>query len=202
MKMSEVARTRPWLRMAAPGSLPTKWIQWTQLKSPKVPPVNASQPPTDPLEDILNYLPLAPHFATAGQPTEPQLRDVQQAAYEVVINLATPTSTNALPDEAELVAALGMTYVPIPVLWDGPTLDDLDAFFSALDTHARRRVFVHCVLNWRVSTFMYLYRVIQLGVPHETAVWDMLSIWEPDEIWSRFIADAFAFYGIERPSTA
>ena len=119
-----------------------------------------------------------------------------------MINLATPTSTNALPDEAGLVAALGMTYVPIPVLWDRPTLDDLQAFFAALDTYAGRKVFVHCVLNWRVSTFMYLYRVIRLGVPHETAVWDMLSIWEPDEIWSQFIADAFEFYGLERPPSS
>ena len=121
--------------------------------------MNASQPPADPLEDILNYLPLTPLLATAGQPTETQVQAVQQAGYEVVINLATPTSTNALPDEAGLVAALGMTYVPIPVLWDKPTLDDLQAFFGTLDTYAGRKVFVHCVLNWRVSTFMYLYRV-------------------------------------------
>jgi len=158
--------------------------------------VNASQPLADPLEDILNYLPLAQHLATAGQPTETQLRAVQQAGYEVVINLATPTSTNALPDEAGLVAALGMLYVPIPVLWGKPTLDDLQAFFGALDTYAGRKVFVHCVLNWRVSTFMYLYRIIRLGVPQETAVWDMLSIWEPDEIWSQLIADALEFYGL------
>ena len=158
--------------------------------------MNASQPPADPLDDILNYLPLTPLLATAGQPTEAQLRAVQQAGYEVVINLATPTSPNALPDEAGLVAELGMTYVPIPVLWDKPTLDDLGAFFSALDTYAGRRVFVHCVLNWRVSTFMYLYRVIRLGVPHETAVWDMVSIWEPDEIWSQLIADVLEFHGL------
>jgi protein tyrosine phosphatase (PTP) superfamily phosphohydrolase (DUF442 family) len=164
--------------------------------------MNDSQSLADLLEDILNYLPLAPHLATAGQPTEPQLRAVQQAGYEVVINLATQTSTNALPDEAGLVAALGMLYVPIPVLWDGPTLDDLQAFFGALDAYAGRKTFVHCVLNWRVSTFMYIYRVIWLGVPHETAVWDMLSIWDPDEIRSQFIATAFEFYGLERPASS
>ncbi len=164
--------------------------------------MNDSQSLADPLEDILNYLPLAADLATAGQPTETQLLAIKQAGYEVVINLATSTSTNALPDEAGLVAALGMTYVPIPVLWDNPTLDDLQVFFGALDTYAGRKTFVHCVLNWRVSTFMYLYRVIRLGVPHETAVWDMLSIWEPDEIWSQFIADAFEFYGLERPASS
>ena len=164
--------------------------------------MNDSQSLADPLEDILNYLPLAADLATAGQPTETQLLAIKQAGYEVVINLATSTSTNALPDEAGLVAALGMTYVPIPVLWDNPTLDDLQAFFGALDTYAGRKTFVHCVLNWRVSTFMYLYRVIRLGVPHETAVWDMLWIWEPDEVWSQFIANAFEFYGLERPASS
>ena len=162
--------------------------------------MNASQPPADPLEDIINYLPLTPLLATAGQPTEAQLRAVQQAGYEVVINLATPTSTSALPDEAGWVVALGMSYVPIPVLWDKPTLDDLQTFFSALNAYSGRKTFVHCVLNWRVSTFMYLYRVVWLGIPHEKAVWDMLSIWEPDEIWSQFIADAFKFHGLERPA--
>ena len=164
--------------------------------------MNASVSPADPIADILNYLSLSPLIGTASQPTEAQLRTIRQAGYEVVINLATPTSTNALPDEVGLVAALGMTYVPIPVLWDKPNLDDLNAFFDALDMYAGRKVFVHCVLNWRVSTFMYLYRVIRLGIPHETAVWDMLSIWEPDEIWSQFVVDAFEFYGLERPSTS
>lgn len=152
------------------------------------------------LDDLLNFVPYAPNLVTAGQPTEMQLAAVRQAGFEVVINLATPVSTNALPDEAGTVAVLGMHYVPIPVIWERPTLDDLAAFFDAIEQYAGRRVFVHCALNWRVSTFVYLYRTLRLGVPHDTAVWDMLSIWEPDETWSRFIADAFAHYGIERPA--
>lgn len=154
-------------------------------------------PMPSPLDDLLNFVPFGPDLVTAGQPTETQLAAVRQAGFEVVINLATPVSTNALADEAGTVAGLGMHYVPIPVIWERPTLDDLAAFFAALDTYAGRRVFVHCALNWRVSTFMYLYRVIRLGIPHDTAVWDMHSIWEPDETWSQLIADAFDTYGDE-----
>jgi protein tyrosine phosphatase (PTP) superfamily phosphohydrolase (DUF442 family) len=153
------------------------------------------------LAEILNYLPYGPDLATAGQPTEAQLAAVRAAGFEVVINLAMPTSTHTLPDEAGTVAALGMAYVPIPVVWQQPTLDDLAAFFAMVDAYAGRKLFVHCALNWRVSTFTYLYRVIRLGVAEDTARWDMLSIWEPDETWSRLIADAFAHYGVERSSS-
>jgi protein tyrosine phosphatase (PTP) superfamily phosphohydrolase (DUF442 family) len=156
---------------------------------------------TGELTAILNYLPYSPDLATAGQPTAVQLAAIRQVGFEVVINLATPASTNALPDEAGTVAALGMAYVPIPVIWERPALDDLAAFFDALEQHAGRKVFVHCALNWRVSTFMYLYRTIRHGVPHDTAVWELLSIWEPDDTWARFIADAFDHYGIERPAS-
>lgn len=140
------------------------------------------------LDAIINYFPYAPNLATGGQPTPAQLDALAAAGYEVVINLAMPTSTNALPNEAELAAAAGMDYIAIPVVWENPTLDDLARFFEAMDATANRRVFVHCALNWRVSSFMYLYRVLKLGVPREEAVWDLLSIWEPDETWSAFIA--------------
>ena len=65
---------------------------------------------------IPNFLQLSETVATAGQPTEAQITAIQAAGYRVVINLALPTSTNALPNEQALVEALGMTYIHIPVL--------------------------------------------------------------------------------------
>jgi hypothetical protein len=52
-----------------------------------------------------------------------------------------------------------------------------------------RRTFVHCAANKRVSAFVYLYRVLHQGVPEEQARNDMLAVWHPDEVWSRFIAE-------------
>jgi protein tyrosine phosphatase (PTP) superfamily phosphohydrolase (DUF442 family) len=144
------------------------------------------------LTAIINYYPFSPKLATGGQPTPEQLAALAAAGCQVVINLATPTSTNALPNEAELVAAAGLDYLPIPVVWEAPTLADLDRFFAAMEATAGRQIFVHCALNWRVSTFMYLYRVLKLGVPRNEAIWDLLSIWEPDETWSAFIEQALA----------
>ena len=52
-----------------------------------------------------------------------------------------------------------------------------------------RRTFVHCVANKRVSAFVYLYRVLHRGVPEEQTRTDMREIWQPDEVWSRPIAE-------------
>ena len=145
---------------------------------------------TDPLEQLTNYYPISPLILTAGQPTAEQIALIAQAGCDVVINLARPTSPNALADEAALAAAQGMDYVAIAVIWEEPTLDDLARFFAAMEANQTRTVFVHCVVNYRVSSFVYLYRVLRLGADPEEAMWDLRSIWEPDETWSTFIAMA------------
>ena len=79
-----------------------------------------------------------------------------------------------------------------------PTADDLAQFFTVMDANRERKVFVHCVLNYRVSSFMYLYRVLRLDADEEAARWDLLSIWEPDARWAAFIAAAVADFGSRR----
>ena len=69
--------------------------------------------PASNVERIVNYLNISDTLATAGQPVRQQFRDIKAAGYDLVINLAMPDSPNALPDEAELVAAHGMEYIHI-----------------------------------------------------------------------------------------
>jgi protein tyrosine phosphatase (PTP) superfamily phosphohydrolase (DUF442 family) len=154
--------------------------------------------PVHHLAGICNYLPISDAIGTAGQPTPEQFAQIRAAGYRVVINLAMPTSTNALPNEAELVAAQGMVYVHIPVVWEAPTLDDLDRFLAAMAGFEGQKLFVHCALNMRVSCFMLLYRVIRRGVPLEEAAWVQRQIWEPDEVWQRFMDRALARHGVPR----
>ena len=144
------------------------------------------------VEAILNFLPISDAIGTAGQPTAEQFAAIRTADYDIVVNLALPNSTNALPNEWELVTELCMTYVLIPVQWEHPTQVDLQQFFGIMDGFLGKRIFVHCVMNMRVSAFMLLYRVLRLRVPLETARQDMLRIWEPNETWQQFIDDALA----------
>jgi protein tyrosine phosphatase (PTP) superfamily phosphohydrolase (DUF442 family) len=139
------------------------------------------------LSEIYKFHPLGDKLATAGQPTEAQLRQIREAGFDTVINLALPTSDNALPNEGSIVTGLGMTYVHIPVNFKSPTSQDFRSFsrvMQALDGH---RVFVHCAANMRVSAFMYLYRVMFKDVPASDARHDLNAIWHPDDVWSKFI---------------
>ena len=139
------------------------------------------------MQNILNYIPISDALGTAGQPAAEQFASIRAAGYQVVINLAMPDSTDALPNEAELVAAQGMAYVHLPVVWDSPTAQDLQRFFAVLDQNRERKLFVHCALNMRVSCFVFLYRVLRLGVPAQDAWPDVLRIWQPNQIWQRFV---------------
>jgi len=141
----------------------------------------------DELDQIRAFLALGPNLGTAGQPTPEQFPAIQRAGYEVVINLAMPTSPGAFPEEAQLVQALGMTYIALPVNWDNPTPEDVQAFFAAMAAHRDRKIFVHCALNMRVSAFVYLYRTQCLGVDPSLAKQDLHRIWVPEPHWQALI---------------
>jgi len=146
------------------------------------------------LTDIYNFLQLSDSVATAGQPTETQFYDIKNAGYQVVVNLALPTSTNALPNEQELVEAQEMQYVHIPVIWEKPTLEDIERFFNVMQANADKNVFVHCAMNMRVSAFMYLYRLIQEHKNAAEAKQDLAKIWVPNETWQQFINRVLEHY--------
>ena len=144
------------------------------------------------LRDIINFRRLSDHLITGGQPTEAELALAAAAGAEVVINLGRLDPAYALPDERGTVAALGLIYEHIPVVWAEPTAADLDAFFAALARHAGRRLFVHCAANYRASAFNMLYRVLRLGWRIEDARPDLDAIWDPAEYpqWQAFIEAA------------
>ena len=147
------------------------------------------------LNDIYNYLPISEHLATAGQPTAEQFATIRQAGFDLVVNLALPTSTNALPDERSVVEACGMTYSPIPVIWEHPTAADFEQFQATLASHPDQKIFVHCAMNMRVSAFVYLHRRLK-GVPQPVAAADLAQIWEPNTTWQQFIDDTLEQAGL------
>lgn len=141
------------------------------------------------LQEIYNFLPLSDSIATAGQPTEQQFSAIKDAGYEVVINLALPISTNAIANEQKIVEDLDMKYIHIPVIWDHPTLEDIERFFTVMQANTDKNVFVHCAMNMRVSAFMYLYRILHQHVNETAAQKDLQQIWQPNETWQQFIQE-------------
>ena len=148
--------------------------------------------PPDAVHSIRAYLPLSDHIGTGGQPTAEQFDALRDSGYEIVINLALPTSTYALPDERGVVDARGMRYIHIPVDFDVPSADDARAFFEAMDAAAGRKVFVHCAMNMRASAFVYLYRTVRQGMDARVAAEDLHRVWTPNPTWQQFLAAAAA----------
>lgn len=139
------------------------------------------------IEDVLNYLKIDDHMATGGQPNAEQFADIANAGYSAVINLALPTSDNAIANEGAIVSSLAMSYAHLPVDFAAPTIRDYKTFRALMNTFRTQKVFVHCAMNMRVSAFMYLYRVTELGIDRNTAQEDLRRIWEPNETWQGLI---------------
>jgi protein tyrosine phosphatase (PTP) superfamily phosphohydrolase (DUF442 family) len=146
-------------------------------------------PSNDALNEVYAYRSLGKKLGTAGQPTEKQFSAIRDAGFEAIINLALPTSDNAIANEGSTVTGLGMAYVHIPVNFQAPSALDFHAFCQVIKAFEDRPVFVHCAANMRVSAFMFLYRVLQKGMPIAEAERDLHAIWQPDEVWSRFIQE-------------
>jgi protein tyrosine phosphatase (PTP) superfamily phosphohydrolase (DUF442 family) len=147
------------------------------------------------LTSIRNFLQLEERLATSGMPQAGHFSAMGQAGYEVVINLAMPTSDNALPNEGDLVSRAGMTYVHIPVNFESPQPSDFDRFASMMDMLHDQRVFVHCAANMRVSAFLFLYRVLRGTGSRAAAEADLKRIWNPDGVWRQFIDERLSAAG-------
>lgn len=150
-----------------------------------------------PLSEIYSFRAVGDRLGTAGQPTERQFRMVREAGFEAVINLALPTSDNALANEGSVVTGLGMSYVHIPVDFKAPTSQDFRAFCRVMEAFDERPVFVHCAANMRVSAFVFLYRVLCQRVALPDAERDLHAIWQPNEVWTRFIQEQLKSHGPE-----
>ena len=146
---------------------------------------------------ITNFVELSNRIGTAGQPTSGQYQSVKDEGYEVVINLAPPDSKGAIPNESEVVTSLGMSYFQIPVVWQEPTRKDFDLFVGLMNTLTSTKTFVHCVVNHRVSAFMFLYRTTQDGMDPLEAKADMEQLWTPHGVWEEFVDSILADHDID-----
>ena len=139
-------------------------------------------------ETIYNRRRLDDWITTSGQPTEPQLADIQALGVRHIVNLGLHTHEKALPDEAASVSRLGMTYIHIPVDFQNPAEQDFGDFCSVMDRLKDVPVHVHCIANYRVSAFFYRYRRDVLGMDEAQARAELEQVWHPEGVWAAFIS--------------
>lgn len=146
--------------------------------------------------DAVNTYQVFDWLWTSGQLTENDITQLQKDGFTTVINLALPTSTNALKEEAVQVANLHMNYINIPVEWELPEVAQFELCAGLLsELHARgHKVWLHCAMNMRVSAFVYLFRKLVLKQSEEEAVHPMIDIWTPNPLWREFMDEVVTKY--------
>lgn len=126
--------------------------------------------------DIRGWQRLSDRITTSGKLDPADPARLAGIGVRHVVNLALADHPEALPDEAEAMAAAGIAYTHIPVPFDAPDEDHYAAFRGALA--GDEPVHVHCIMNWRVSAFFYLLHREQ-GMAEAEARALMAQQWDP-----------------------
>jgi uncharacterized protein (TIGR01244 family) len=119
-------------------------------------------------QPIRNFLKVTPEFCTGGQPRVEHFAKLKADGVKTVLNLRTPGEHRA-DEEREAVAAAGLKYFNIPVVYTSPTDAQVDEFLRLTDDPENRPMFIHCTAAIRVGAFWMIRRVMRDGMSVEAA---------------------------------
>jgi protein tyrosine phosphatase (PTP) superfamily phosphohydrolase (DUF442 family) len=147
------------------------------------------------IDDIINYLKLTDRISTAGQPLADEIGLVSENGFQVVIFLAL-FENSELPQEKEMIENMGLIFEHIPVVFKNPQIPEFTCFIEIIKKHNDKKIFIHCEMNMRVSVFMSLYFMVIENLPYKDAMRLINKIWQPDEIWKKFMKDVMIEFNI------
>ena len=148
------------------------------------------------LSDIENFRQYSDSLSSSGQPSAEQLALAANEGYERVIYLAFNDNETAIAFEDTIVKKLSMEYVHLPIDFQHPTIRDFKSFMGVMQQGDNVKTLVHCQVNFRASTFSFLYRVIAEEVAILDAKNNLDSVWSPNEVWFLFIRSVLESYGL------
>jgi uncharacterized protein (TIGR01244 family) len=107
--------------------------------------------------DIPNAIQVGDHVLAGGQLDEDQLHRAAEAGFKTIVNLRSAGETGSLANEAELVHALNMSYVAIPIAGPGD-LNETNArkLAKILGEPEALPAIVHCASGNRVGILFAL----------------------------------------------
>ena len=139
------------------------------------------------MNKILNFIKINELISTSGQPKIEEFEFIAKEGFEVIINLALNSSSNAIENEDKIVSSLNMSYIHIPVDFENPIISDLKLFLNILQALGANKVWIHCAKNYRVSAFMYVYHKYILHTPFEEIDLSIFEKWQPSLVWQELM---------------
>ena len=144
-----------------------------------------------------NIVEISPSLVTSGQPNAGALAELRAQGFGAVIYLVAPNVSDAVRDEAYIVGRQGLVFVNLPIPFDGPTGQDFEVFAAILRSLQDRKVLVHCQVNMRASTFVFLYRAIVAREDPHVAYESVSRVWTPDGPWKRLMQEQLRSHRID-----
>jgi protein tyrosine phosphatase (PTP) superfamily phosphohydrolase (DUF442 family) len=143
-----------------------------------------------------NRVDITPRLTTSGQPNAEELSQLRAQGYGAVIYLAPPGVPDAVADEARIVGRQGLVFINLPIAFDAPSEADLQAFSALLQALGPRKLLVHCQINLRASTLVFLHRVTVLREDPRLAWEDVRRVWTPEGPWRTLVLKTLSRHGI------
>ncbi len=134
-----------------------------------------------------NMVIIDPLLVTSGQPAAATLATLGAQGFKAVIYLAPSNVWDAVGNEAEILKKQGVEFVHIPIPFGAPQPSHYEAVAAALDRLKGQKVLVHCQVNMRASTMVFLYRVIRRGEDPGRAYEAVARIWSPHGEWKQLM---------------
>ncbi|WP_428738807.1 protein tyrosine phosphatase family protein [Sulfurimonas sp.] len=136
------------------------------------------------MKNILNYIKVNDTISTSGQPTKEQFKAIAKEGFDVVINLAMH-NRGALKEEDKIVSKNNMVYYHIPITWEKPEIERLELFLATLKMLQKqnKKVFIHCIKNYRASVFVYKYKKHILKEKDTQLI--APKGYKPNEVWQK-----------------
>jgi protein tyrosine phosphatase (PTP) superfamily phosphohydrolase (DUF442 family) len=130
-----------------------------------------------------NVVVIDDNLITSGQPPVQTLANLSAEGFEAVIYLAPANVTDAIKEEPDIVTRQGIEFIHIPIPFGAPTENHFEAVSTALHRLTGRKVLVHCQVNMRASTMVFLFRVLQRNENPAAAYGAVARVWSPQGPW-------------------
>jgi len=143
-----------------------------------------------------NVVVISAQLVTSGQPSAGALAQLASQGFGAVIYLAPPSVSDAVRDEAAILERQGVAYVNIPIPFNQPTEAHFESFTAARTHFVDRKLLVHCQVNMRASSMVFLHRVIIEREPAEVCYESVARVWSPSGPWKSLIVALLRRHGI------
>ena len=143
-----------------------------------------------------NVVPISDSIVTSGQPSAQALSALAARGFHAVIYLAPMSVSDAVKEEPELLAKQGIEFVHIPIPFGKPDESHFMALSSALTRLQDKKVLVHCQVNMRASSLVFLHRAINQKADPQRAYESVATVWSPQGRWRQLLVEQLAKHRI------